>query len=331
MRRAIMLLGVPAIVAGLYLLSTEVCWASGPETQLNVGAVMPLSKYKRSVDGNVGGTFGLAGGYRFDLTDNFALSLLANPQFTFLPTDERRPWPITKTVETSSVFGITAGPKFTLITGDLETYVGAQGGYYHDMSGPKPLDNGAGFNAGGGINYQIGRGTSIGLFARYDYAMMDARPTSDVDRQWVLAGFALQHVYGAAPVVAQAPPPPPAPKPTPAPVRKIVLRGVNFDFDKSNIRADARPILDEAVRTLAGEPDINISVEGHTDNIGTDAYNEKLSLRRAHAVASYLTKGRITQGRMTVTGYGESKPVASNATADGRAQNRRVELRIVGQ
>jgi outer membrane protein OmpA-like peptidoglycan-associated protein len=330
MRRATMLLGVTTMVAGLCLCSTA-SWADGPEAGVNIGAVMPLSKYKRSVDGNVGGTFGLSGGYRFNLTDNFATSLLANPQFTFLPTDERRPWPQTKAVESSTVFGMTAGPKFTLITGDLETYVGAQGGYYRDLSGPKPLDDGWGFNAGGGINYEIGRGTSIGLFARYDYAMMDARPTSDVDRQWVLAGLALQHVYGAPPVVAPAPPPPPAPKPTPAPVRKIVLRGVNFDFDKSNIRADARPILDEAIKTLSGEPDINISVEGHTDDVGTDAYNEKLSLRRAHAVADYLRKGGIAASRMTVAGYGESKPVASNATADGRAQNRRVELRIVGQ
>ena len=330
MRRMMMFLGACAIVAGFCLCST-LSWADGPEAGLNVGAVMPLSKYRHSVDGNVGGTFGLSGGYRFDLTDNLAISLLANPQFTFLPTDESRPWPHTKTVETSSVFGITAGPKFTLITGDLETYVGAQGGYYRDMSGPKPLDDGPGFNAGGGINYQIGNGTSIGLFARYDYAMMDANPRSDVDRQWVLAGLALQHVYGAPPVVAPAPPPPPAPRPTPAPVRKIVLRGVNFDFDKSNIRTDARPILDEAIKTLGGEPDIKISVDGHTDDKGTDAYNEKLSLRRAHAVADYLKKGGIGGSRVTVAGYGESKPVASNATADGRAQNRRVELRIVGQ
>ena len=158
MRRAMMLLGVSAVVAGSCLCSTA-GWASGPEAQLNVGAVMPLSKYKRTVDGNVGGTFGLSGGYRLNLTDNLAISLLANPQFTFLPTEEGQPWK--RSDETASVFGITAGPKFTLITGDLETYVGVQGGYYRDMSGPM-RDDGAGFNAGGGINYQIGRSTSIG-------------------------------------------------------------------------------------------------------------------------------------------------------------------------
>lgn len=108
-----------------------------------------------------------------------------------------------------------------------------------------------------------------------------------------------------------------------------MLRGVNFDFDKSNIRADARPILDEAVRTLQGEPSIHVSVEGHTDAIGTDAYNQKLSERRARAVADYLAVGGVSRSRMTTEGFGESKPVANNATADGRAQNRRVELRII--
>ena len=74
-----------------------------------------------------------------------------------------------------------------------------------------------------------------------------------------------------------------------------------------------------------------MSVDGHTDSIGSDAYNQKLSVRRAQAVADYLEKGGIAASRMTVKGFGESQPVASNDTAEGRAENRRVELKILQQ
>jgi OOP family OmpA-OmpF porin len=107
-----------------------------------------------------------------------------------------------------------------------------------------------------------------------------------------------------------------------------VLRGVNFDFDKSNIRADARPILDQAITMLKEEGTITIIAEGHTDAVGSDQYNERLSMRRATAVKDYLVRGGISSNRIEIRGLGESQPVASNETADGRAQNRRVELRV---
>lgn len=126
--------------------------------------------------------------------------------------------------------------------------------------------------------------------------------------------------------VAQAAAPPPA-----IPTRKkIVLRGVHFDFNKSDIRADARPVLNEAIATLKQEGGIAVIAEGHTDSVGTDAYNMKLSQRRAQAVRDYLVAGGISPKRITSEGFGESNPVASNDTADGRAQNRRVELRVRG-
>ena len=110
--------------------------------------------------------------------------------------------------------------------------------------------------------------------------------------------------------------------------RKIVLRGVNFDFDKSTIRSDGKSVLDEAIRTLKEEPGITVSVEGHTDSVGSDAYNQGLSERRANAVADHLAEGGVARRRMSTVGFGEAKPVASNETEDGRAQNRRVEFRI---
>ena len=113
--------------------------------------------------------------------------------------------------------------------------------------------------------------------------------------------------------------------------RRLVLRGVNFDFDESTIPAEGRPVLDEAIATLKAETGVSVSVEGHTDAVGSDAYNQALSERRAAAVADYLAAGGIARGRMSTQGFGEANPVASNATDDGRAQNRRVEFRIVGQ
>ena len=130
-----------------------------------------------------------------------------------------------------------------------------------------------------------------------------------------------------------APPPPPvaqaAPPPPPPPAKKkIVLRSVHFDFDKATLKAEAKPILDEAVQVLKQEGSVDIVVEGHTDSVGTDQYNLGLSRRRAETVRSYLVDHGIAKSRITAEGLGESKPVASNDTADGRAQNRRVELHV---
>jgi outer membrane protein OmpA-like peptidoglycan-associated protein len=325
-RRGVALGAALAAVAAALALAAP-ARGDGPEIGVNVGAAVPLDKYKRTIDGNVGGAFGLEGGYRFDLSDGVALSLLANPQFTFYGTQpgccaEKND------DEVSSVAALTAGPRLSVGMGGLQTWVGAQGGYYRDMSGPMS-DDGAGFNAGGGIGYAVARDTVVGLYGRYDYARMVAAPGSDVDRQWVQGGFGVQHVFAAAPaVVAQAPPPPPPPAPAPTPTRKLVLRGVNFDFDKSNIRADARPVLDEASRTLQEERSVQVAVEGHTDSIGSDAYNHRLSERRANSVTGYLSDHGVERSRLDPSGHGESRPVATNETADGRAQNRRVELRV---
>jgi len=146
----------------------------------------------------------------------------------------------------------------------------------------------------------------------------------------LIGGALLCYAIGYEPKQEEAPPPPPpAPAPAPAPVKeKIVLRGVNFDFDKSNIRSDAQVILDEAASILGRNEDVAVSVEGHTDSVGTDAYNQKLSQRRAESVKSYLVGKGVAAGRLSTKGYGEANPVASNSTKDGRALNRRVELKV---
>jgi outer membrane protein OmpA-like peptidoglycan-associated protein len=105
-----------------------------------------------------------------------------------------------------------------------------------------------------------------------------------------------------------------------------VLQGVNFDFDRATLRPEAYAILDQAADTLRQWGDGKVEVAGHTDYIGTEAYNMGLSLRRAEAVANYLITKGIPGERLSIKGYGESRPVADNTTAAGRFQNRRVEL-----
>jgi outer membrane protein OmpA-like peptidoglycan-associated protein len=127
------------------------------------------------------------------------------------------------------------------------------------------------------------------------------------------------------------PPPPPAkPKPKPAPKveRTIILDDVLFDFDKSNIKPDAAAILDRLVAFMNENKDKKANLSGHTDNVGTDAYNQALSERRVASVKDYVVKKGVDGGRVSGQGFGESKPIADNKTAEGRAKNRRVEIKV---
>jgi len=109
----------------------------------------------------------------------------------------------------------------------------------------------------------------------------------------------------------------------------IELQGVHFDFDKSTLRPEAKVILDEAAALLNKHERVVVEVAGHTDSTGSDAYNQGLSERRANAVRDYLVEKGVRASRLTAKGYGESMPVASNDTKEGRAENRRVELIVL--
>jgi len=108
--------------------------------------------------------------------------------------------------------------------------------------------------------------------------------------------------------------------------KKIILRDINFDFDKAEIKPEFEPILDEAARILKENPDVRVSIEGHTCSIGTDEYNQRLSERRAQSVLRYLVRKGIDPSRLKATGFGESRPIADNQTKEGRRLNRRAEL-----
>ena len=108
---------------------------------------------------------------------------------------------------------------------------------------------------------------------------------------------------------------------------------MNFDYDKATIKAEFRPVLDEAAQTLQDNPDINVRIEGHTDSIGSESYNQALSERRAQAVKAYLVSRGIAASRLSTEGKGESEPIADNTrngrdNPEGRAMNRRAELKV---
>jgi OOP family OmpA-OmpF porin len=158
------------------------------------------------------------------------------------------------------------------------------------------------------------------------------------------AGCATQEAPKPAP--APEPKPAPAPAPAPAPVQEVkpaeapkpkpvaekvtFAADVLFDFDKAVVKPEGKSKLDDLANKVRG---INLEVViaiGHADSIGSDAYNQKLSLRRAESVKAYLVSKGIEPNRVYTEGKGEKQPVADNKTREGRAKNRRVEIEVIG-
>ena len=225
------------------------------------------------------------------------------------------------------------------------------------------------FSAIAGVGLQTTFEKRVAVRAEVGYrANFDDNSYHAPNESWfgdVLASVGVVIPLGPAPVAAVAPAPAPAapscadldddgdgvnncddkcpdsqpgqtigPDGCPVPV-SIDLKGVNFDFDKSNLRPDAVAILSEAAQILTRYPDLRVEVAGHTDSKGTEEYNQKLSERRAKAVYDYLTTNGVAATRLQgPIGYGESRPIAPNTNADGsdnpegRAKNRRTELNV---
>lgn len=104
--------------------------------------------------------------------------------------------------------------------------------------------------------------------------------------------------------------------------------GVTFGFDSSDFTNSARTALNDVAQILTQYTDTRVNIAGHTDSTGNADYNQRLSERRAEAVGNYLAQSGVSHNRLNMTGYGQTQPVASNATEEGRAQNRRVEITL---
>jgi outer membrane protein OmpA-like peptidoglycan-associated protein len=145
----------------------------------------------------------------------------------------------------------------------------------------------------------------------------------------------------AAPAVAEKeppPPPPPPPEPEPPPPPKVEVKDdkieltekVNFETGKSVLLPESKTLLDEVAQVLTDHPEVQkVRIEGHTDNKGGAVANMKLSNNRAKAVRDYLVGKGVDGKRLESKSFGQTKPIGSNKTEEGREQNRRVELRII--
>ena len=110
---------------------------------------------------------------------------------------------------------------------------------------------------------------------------------------------------------------------------KVVLKNIFFDFNKATLRSESKAELNRLKRIMNDNPTMKIEIGGHTDSKGSDAYNENLSKNRAGSVVEYLVQQGIDKSRMSFKGYGESQPIATNETEEGRQENRRVEFKIL--
>lgn len=294
---------------------------------VDVGVMQPVNAFNNYTQ--TGGLLAPFVGYKLfqDRDKQLNIGLLAQGQFIAAGSQACGNCIFGRNDETVYGLGGTIGPRVSVPIGPTETYAMWGVGFIEGLTNPSALAQGSwGWSTGGGINYSLNDNVMIGPFGRYNIFYQYAHDIGYV--RYVTAGLGVTIQESPAKQVAAAPPPPPPPPAAaPAPVKKkIVLRGVNFDFDKYNIRPDAVPILEQACSILKQDPNIDVVCRGYTDGIGTVAYNLTLSDHRANAVRDWLVKCGVQAKRLTSKGFGKSDPVATNATPEGRAQNRRTEL-----
>jgi OOP family OmpA-OmpF porin len=194
------------------------------------------------------------------------------------------------------------------------------------------------YQAGAGVGYDFNQRLALSLGWRYFATETPEFSSGTAPRYRSDAVLAtLRFAFGRTPMRAEAEPVsqppaaaalPPEPQAEIAAFETVVLRAVNFKFDRSELTEPARMTLDELAARLVKHPEVRVTVEGHTDSIGTEEYNMGLGQRRAQTVADYLANAGVQGPNITLQSYGESQPVASNKTAEGRATNRRAQFSV---
>ena len=210
------------------------------------------------------------------------------------------------------------------------------------VTGPNPSERKLNAKAGLGLEYKLSEALALrGEVERY--RVNDAVGNrGDVDLLSVSLVYKLGRPARSAPVYtpppAAEPAPPPVAAPTPPPPKapeptseKVSFAAETlFDFDKSAVKPAGKAALDDLLLKLQGMNTEVVVTVGHTDSVGSNEYNQKLSLRRAEAVKAYLVSKGLETSRVYTEGKGETQPLADNATAEGRAKNRRVTVEVVG-
>ena len=212
------------------------------------------------------------------------------------------------------------------------------------VTGPNQSDRKINAKAGLGLEYKLSEALALrGEVERY--RVNDAVGNrGDVDLLSVSLVYKLGRPAHSAPVYVPPPaaeptpppaaepmPPPPPPKaPEPSSEKVSFAAETLFDFDKSAVKPDGKTALDVLLQKLNGMNTEVIVTVGHTDSVGSNEYNQKLSLRRAEAVKAYLISKGVEANRVYTEGKGETQPLADNGTAEGRAKNRRVTVEVVG-
>ena len=217
-------------------------------------------------------------------------------------------------------------------------------------------------SVGAGLQGQLSKHMSIRAQALYRWDRDNHSQRSPSHYEDLILSVGLNFDFGGKKAEPPPPPPPPPAAPPPPPpnpdldgdgvlnerdkcpnTRKgavvdldgceveavIELEGINFDFDKATLKPEAMAILNEAAALLDNHDRVVVEIAGHTDSVGSESYNQGLSERRANAVKDYLTSKGVKASRLSAKGYGESRPIASNDTKEGRAENRRVEMIIL--
>lgn len=319
-------LATVAVCIGLALPAAGADEWRGGYTGVDVGVMQPVQDtFPDFVD--TGGTLAPYVGYMF----NDFIGIQAQLHFLGAPTEEDGKAP-GQGGDPTLWGALAGGPVVAIpITWRFSLNATFQPLFATSFADEALTDTSWGFSTGPAFNARFTEHFGMGVFARYN--RLYQRVHGDGDPKYVTAGLSFTYYFPdmmERPLPVSPPPVAPAQAPPPPPVvrRKVVPRAVYFDFDKSNIRPDAEDTLNEAIRIIKDTGYRVVVCEGHTDSRGTDEYNNALSLRRAGSVRDYLIAGGIPASAITIQGFGESQPVATNDTDDGRQQNRRVELRV---